>query len=25
LDNIYKTLKENNVRFLHEINTELWG
>jgi catechol 2,3-dioxygenase-like lactoylglutathione lyase family enzyme len=25
LDSIYKTLKDNNVRFLHEINTELWG
>lgn len=25
LDNIYTTLKENGVKFLHEINTELWG
>lgn len=25
LDSIFKTLKDNNVRFLHEINTELWG
>jgi hypothetical protein len=25
LDNVYKALKDNNVRFLHEINTELWG
>ncbi len=25
LDTIYKILKENNVKFLHEINTELWG
>ncbi len=25
LDNIYKTLKNNNVKFLHEINTEMWG
>lgn len=25
LDSIYKTLKDNNVQFLHEINTELWG
>lgn len=25
LDAIYRTLKENNVKFLHEINVELWG
>ncbi len=25
LDNVYETLKKNGVRFLHEINTELWG
>lgn len=25
LDSVYKTLKENNVKFLHEVNTELWG
>lgn len=25
LDSIYKTLKENNVKFLHEVNTEIWG
>jgi len=25
IDQIYMTLKENGVRFLHEINTELWG
>lgn len=25
LDTIYKKLKDNNVEFLHEINTELWG
>ncbi len=25
LDNVYKALKDNNVRFLHELNTELWG
>ncbi len=25
LDSVYKKLKENNVEFLHEINTELWG
>ena len=25
LDNIYKTLKDNDTRFLHEINVELWG
>lgn len=25
LDKIYNTLKEKNVKFLHEINTELWG
>jgi catechol 2,3-dioxygenase-like lactoylglutathione lyase family enzyme len=25
LDTVYRTLKENNVRFLHEINTEIWG
>ena len=25
LDNIYTTLKNNNVKFLHEINVELWG
>ncbi len=25
LDGIYKTLKENSVKFLHEVNTELWG
>ncbi|MDR2009443.1 MAG: glyoxalase/bleomycin resistance/dioxygenase family protein [Bacteroidales bacterium] len=25
LDNIYSKLKENDIRFLHEINTELWG
>ena len=25
LDNVYKTLKENSVKFLHEINTEIWG
>lgn len=25
LDEVYKTLKERNTKFLHEINTELWG
>ena len=25
LDPIYRTLKENKVQFLHEINTEIWG
>lgn len=25
LDNIYQTLKANDVTFLHEINTEIWG
>lgn len=25
LDSIYKALKENNVKFLHELNTEIWG
>jgi catechol 2,3-dioxygenase-like lactoylglutathione lyase family enzyme len=25
IDLIYKTLKESNVQFLHEINTEIWG
>jgi catechol 2,3-dioxygenase-like lactoylglutathione lyase family enzyme len=25
LDHIYRTLKENDVHFLHEINTEIWG
>lgn len=25
LDQIYQTLKENEVAFLHEINTEIWG
>ncbi len=25
LDNVYESLKDNSVRFLHEINTELWG
>lgn len=25
LDDVYKTLKEANVRFLHEIHTEQWG
>ncbi len=25
LDTIYQTLKNNDVKFLHEINTELWG
>jgi len=25
LDCVYKTLKENNVKLLHEINTEMWG
>lgn len=25
LDAIYKKLKDNNVQFLHEINTEIWG
>jgi Glyoxalase-like domain len=25
LDTIYQTLKTNNVAFLHEINTEIWG
>ncbi|MDR0894718.1 MAG: VOC family protein [Prevotellaceae bacterium] len=25
LEGIYQTLKENNVKFLHEINTEFWG
>ncbi|HPD94513.1 MAG TPA: VOC family protein [Tenuifilaceae bacterium] len=25
LDKVHKTLKENNVKFLHEINTEIWG
>ena len=25
LDNIYKILKDNDTKFLHEINVELWG
>ncbi|WNY25341.1 VOC family protein [Methanolapillus millepedarum] len=25
IDKIYKTLKEKNVKFLHEMNLELWG
>ena len=25
LDEIYKTLKDNKTKFLHEINVELWG
>lgn len=25
LDSIYNKLKDNNVQFLHEINTEIWG
>lgn len=25
IDRVYKTLKENNTKFLHEINTEIWG
>ncbi|MDR2914447.1 MAG: glyoxalase/bleomycin resistance/dioxygenase family protein [Tannerella sp.] len=25
LDNVYKTLKDNNIKFLHEVNVELWG
>ena len=25
LDTVYKKLKENDVLFLHEINTEIWG
>ncbi len=25
LDSIHKTLKDNNTKFLHEINVELWG
>lgn len=25
IDSIYQNLKENHVRFLHEMNTELWG
>ena len=25
LDTVYKKLKDNNVQFLHELNTELWG
>jgi len=25
IDQIYRTLKESGVQFLHEINTELWG
>jgi len=25
LDTIYQTLKENDVKFLHKINTEIWG
>jgi len=25
LDSIYQILKDHNIRFLHEINTELWG
>ncbi len=25
LDKIYQTLKKNSVKFLHEINTEIWG
>jgi len=24
-DAVYKTVKEKNVKFLHEINTEVWG
>lgn len=24
-DDVLKTLKEKNVKFLHELNTELWG
>lgn len=25
LDSVYETLRENKVKFLHEVNTELWG
>lgn len=25
IDTIYQKLKDNNVKFLHEINTEIWG
>jgi catechol 2,3-dioxygenase-like lactoylglutathione lyase family enzyme len=25
LDSVYLTLKDNDVQFLHEINTEIWG
>ncbi len=25
LDNVYETLKKYGVKFLHEINTEVWG
>ncbi|MDP4276998.1 MAG: VOC family protein [Bacteroidota bacterium] len=25
IDQIYQTLKESGVQFLHEINTEVWG
>ncbi|MDV0446338.1 hypothetical protein MsAg5_01680 [Methanosarcinaceae archaeon Ag5] len=25
IDDIFKTLKENNTKFLHEMNMELWG
>ncbi|HNW57054.1 MAG TPA: VOC family protein [Bacteroidales bacterium] len=25
IDQTYRTLKENDVKFLHEINTEIWG
>ncbi len=25
IDQIFATLKENNVEFMHEMNTELWG
>ena len=24
-DKVFQKLKSNNVRFLHEINTEIWG
>jgi catechol 2,3-dioxygenase-like lactoylglutathione lyase family enzyme len=25
LDQVFRTLKNNDVQFLHEINTEIWG
>lgn len=25
IDDVYKLLKKNDVRFLHELNTEIWG